>query len=286
MSLHIKTDGNWTSKVRDQAKDGKVTDIKIGINGPFGAPAQRFNDFSHTLLVGAGIGVTPFSGILADLQAKDDRKHGGPNGNGEEMSEDGTALSRTSSRPLSRVASRSLARVRSLTRREFPSDYRRVDFHWIVRERNQLLWFSDLLNRVSGSQNYHRAQITRTSPHPHLDIRLFTHVTQKRKRISTHVYRWLLESHRTADHPESPLTGLLNSTHYGRPDFISILDAHYDDMVKYAKDQNLERLKVGVFFCGTPLIGEILSDRCRLLSARGAQERTGIEYHFMIEVFG
>lgn len=96
MWLHIKTDGDWTGKLRKLAvgegeekksknsgdvekkeKDGKsagveekVVNIDIGINGPFGAPAQRFYDFTHTIVVGGGIGVTPFSGILADLQVR------------------------------------------------------------------------------------------------------------------------------------------------------------------------------------------------------------------------
>lgn len=89
MWLHIKTDGDWTGKLRalaageeekgkeknekneknkDDISNDKVTEIEIGINGPFGAPAQRFYDFTHTIVVGGGIGVTPFSGILADLQ--------------------------------------------------------------------------------------------------------------------------------------------------------------------------------------------------------------------------
>ena len=287
LQLHIKTDGNWTSKLRDLVKGEKSQDIRIGINGPFGAPAQRFYDFSHTVLVGAGIGVTPFSGILADLQARDDAEHGGPERNPErEDSDEDLRLDRRASRKLSRTFSRTLTRVRSIGQREFAPDYRRVDFHWMVRDRNHLLWFSDLLNRISRSQKYHHDRTTPEAPHPHLDINLHTHVTQKRKRISTHVFRWLLESHRTEDHPESPLTGLLNATHYGRPDFVDILDGHYYDMVKFAKDQGLERLKIGVFFCGTPIVGEVLADRCRLLTARGEHEGTGIEYHFMIEVFG
>ena len=45
-------------------------------------------------------------------------------------------------------------------------------------------------------------------------------------------------------------------------------------------------LRVGVFYCGTPAVGEILADRCRALTARGHADGTGIEYHFMTEVFG
>jgi hypothetical protein len=168
----------------------------------------------------------------------------------------------------------------------FADDYRRVDFHWMVRDKNHLGWFSNLLNTVSRSQIWHRSHDE--NAFPHLDIRLSTHVTQKRKSIVTHVYRWLLELHRTEEHPESPLTGLINPTHYGRPDFVTILNRHYDDMVRfrYETGDQEDKLKVGVFFCGTPIVGEILADQCRLLTNRGEVEGTNIRYHFMIEVFG
>ncbi|KAK6850022.1 hypothetical protein PG995_013855 [Apiospora arundinis] len=359
--LHIKTDGNWTSKLRKLGEKGTnnekgdAVDIKIGINGPFGAPAQRFYDFSHTIIVGAGIGVTPFSGILADLQAKDDREHGqsevkdsvlnddeGQNtssGSSTQQKESPSHLQDTNSEsqtsetqwlanaekdtPDSRAANGSSAKSvshakatdpTSTTQRAPPqveasSDYRRVDFHWMVRERNQLLWFSDLLNAVARSQLRHHAtgDSGGESNHDncHLDINIHTHVTKKRKGadISTHIYRWLLEKHRTPEHPASPLTGLINQTGLGRPDFVGILDRHYEDMEKfraYVRRQQKERsegtddnvdvinkeLKVGVFFCGTPIIGEILADHCRQLTARGRAEGTRIEYHFMMEVFG
>lgn len=319
--------------------------------------------------VGAGIGVTPFSGILADLQAKDNRLHGGPSdfevgrvrkedaykpdqvrpsrsstsdrtvtneksrtSKGEIQGDVGKQIneklvstaaktesrrnwkrgdksgSNTPARPmddnandlsLSRTITRTISRVASRSRRGsrrnslagtgpavFASDYRRVDFHWMVRDKNHLGWFSNLLNTISRSQIWHRSHDQHAFPH--LDIRLSTHVTQKRKEIVTHIYRWMLELHRTDDHPESPLTGLLNATHYGRPDFVKILDRHYEEMVKFRQETGCEedKLKVGVFFCGTPVVGEILADRCRLLTNRGEVEGTRIRYHFMIEVFG
>lgn len=297
MRLHIKTDGNWTGRLRGLAGDSGKADIKIGINGPFGAPAQRFYDFSHTIVVGAGIGVTPFSGILADLQARDDAAHGHPkhsDAHQNEKKEPPDSAAKTEVKPpgpppLQHQADSSQTTL-ATEKPRFADDYRRVDFHWMVRDRNHLLWLSDLLNEVSRSQRWHAGHDVAH----HLDIRIATHVTQKRKNISTHVYRWLLEMHRTPEHPESPLTGLINRSLFGRPDFASILDAHYDEMLKYKAVLNErdpgrwggEEFKVGVFFCGTPIVGEMLADRCRLLSARGRNDSSKIEYHFMIEVFG
>jgi len=71
------------------------------------------------------------------------------------------------------------------------------------------------------------------------------------------------------------------------------MDEHYEDMLKLRaqriKDEQMEEgdeLKVGVFFCGAPVVGEISADQCRLLSTRGRTDGTQIEYHFMMEVFG
>jgi hypothetical protein len=105
--------------------------------------------------------------------------------------------------------------------------------------------------------------------------------------------------HRTDEHPASPLTGLLNPTNFGRPDFDQILDEHYEEMLKFRaskrnqtrnkEDENFQEddeLKVGVFYCGAPVVGEVLADKCRELSLRGWQDGSKLEYHFMIEVFG
>ncbi|KAK0741613.1 hypothetical protein B0T21DRAFT_432690 [Apiosordaria backusii] len=301
-------------QLRDLAGKDGTAQIQIGINGPFGAPAQRFYDFSHSIIVGAGIGVTPFSGILADLQEKDDKAHNGPGlhapittggdtapqhahhliGPGEDglkESSNGDREKVSTGAPDQQANHRETLTTGGSDPTDHPSDYRRVDFHWSVRDKNNLLWLSDLLNRVSRSQQWHAEHDGKQGPH--LDIRIHTHVTQKRNNIATHVYRWLLEMHRTPEHPASPLTGLLNATHFGRPDFIKILDRHYEEMKGYKAElvrknkekREDEEFKVGVFFCGTPIVGQILADRCRLLSARGRTDGSKIEYHFMMEVF-
>ncbi|OLN85589.1 Superoxide-generating NADPH oxidase heavy chain subunit C [Colletotrichum chlorophyti] len=331
--LHIKTDGNWTKRLRELGGESGTAEIDVGINGPFGAPAQRFYDFSHSIIVGSGIGVTPFSGILADLQAREDELHGGPDhsgaGHAHQHRHDSettvTAKKETSAADERKDSAATAAEApdgndpskppNPAEAHTFAEDYRRVDFHWTVRDKNYLLWIADLLNQVSRSQDWHRDY---EGPSQHLDIRISTHVTQKRRNIVTHVYRWLLEMHRTEDHPESPLTGLLNATHFGRPDFDAILDKHYEDMRKFraskrkgglsggekssagtgddsargedrprrSVEEEDEELKVGVFYCGAPVVGEILADKCRQLTVRGRHDGSKIEYHFMIEVFG
>mmetsp|Transcript_556 Transcript_556/g.1749 ORF Transcript_556/g.1749 Transcript_556/m.1749 type:complete len:897 (-) Transcript_556:293-2983(-) len=45
---------------------------RIGVDGPYGAPTQNFSDYSTLVLVGGGIGVTPFASVLQDLVWKFD----------------------------------------------------------------------------------------------------------------------------------------------------------------------------------------------------------------------
>nr|POE66647.1 dual oxidase 1 [Quercus suber] len=261
MSLHIKTDGDWTGKLRHLQGDLRF----VGIDGPFGAPAQRFYDFDQTIIVGAGIGVTPFSGILTDLQTREDSRW-------NQITDSNSAEDQRQPKRL--VSHPSISDENHCEKYDLEK-YRRVDFHWIVRDKNYLLWFSDLLNRIS------------TGVHdPHLEIHIHNHLTKKRKDISMHIYRWLLERHRTSAQSVSPLTGLIAPTHFGRPDFPKIMSDHYEDMVKlFARDKARKR-KVGVFFCGAPVIGRALADLCREMTLRGREDGSEIEYHFRIEVFG
>lgn len=289
MQLHIKTDGNWTSQLQSLREERGTRLRYIGIDGPFGAPAQRFYDYEYSIVVGAGIGITPFAGILNDLKTLE-AEATVPDAPNPEM----IKLDDRSDTPEDKIG------VVHKKAESIPCEpgcalpvHRRVDFHWIVRDRNYLLWFSDLLNHLSSPGARGRTEC--------LDVRITTHVTKRRTNISTHIFRHLLERHRTEQHRISPLTGLINPTHFGRPDLAQIMDEHYDSMreliaaASAARDekdrsgrlrqQQAKRRRVGVFYCGAPQVGYELSDRCRMLTLRGREDRTFLEYHFMMEVF-
>jgi len=300
MQLHIKTDGNWTSKLRD-------LDLKhVAIDGPFGAPAQRFYDFDQTMIVGAGIGVTPFSGILNDLRVREDnewtrRRDSTTSNESNDNESQITRVARRSHQPsmtekrtapitptVSDNSNTTPAPTSNAEKHAIPQRssldltlYRRTDFHWIVRDKNHLLWFSDLLNKLSDSQDSPRHS-------PNLDIRIHPHLTKKFKNppVSLHIYRCLLEKHRTEAQPISPLTGLIVPTHFGRPDFPKIMDQHYEEMLALFERDKQRRRRVGVFFCGAPVIGAQLADLCRQMTLRGREDGSEIEYHFQLEVFG
>ena len=287
MQLHIKTDGNWTGALRDLCGKTGSASIKIGIDGPFGAPAQRFYNFDHSIIMGSGIGVTPFSGILTDLQARDDKRWrsdgAGPDTPSTDSNPSTPPAAQTEAKAPTTATEREKTAVATAEASEKSQKrYRRVDFHWIVKDRNALLWFSDLLNSVTAAGDPSHSRFDAD-----LDVNVHTHVTMKRKKIATHVYRYLLERHRTGEHPVSALTGLVNPTVFGRPDLERIMIDHYEDMAKLLREGRAppDKFKVGVFFCGTPIIGMQLADLCHQMTLRGREDRTFIRYHFMMEVF-
>ena len=263
MQLHIKTDGDWTARLRSLASLAHVA-----IDGPYGAPAQRFYDYDQAVVVGAGIGITPFAGILNDLQMRED--HRWAPGHTDKRPRRRSSISRAEEKSSPQTTTPPVDSPQSMDL------YRRVDMHWIVRDKNHLRWFSDLLNRVCLGEH------DRT----HLDMRLAAHVTRRVDDLSLHVCRCLLERHRTAAAPHSLLTGLVAPTHFGRPDLRAILAAHYDDMRTLFAHHPQRRRRVGVFFCGAPGVGAQLADLCRELTMRGAQDGSLIQYRFQIEVFG
>jgi respiratory burst oxidase len=144
-----------------------------------------------------------------------------------------------------------------------------------VKDKSDLLWFSDLLNRIISAD-------TELAARGDLDLNIHTHITTKRKNISTHVFRYVLDSYRTEKAPYSALTGLKQPSHFGRPDFAAILKDHMDQLL----EMGVNKKKVGVFFCGVPVVGEIIANQCHENTVRGRELDVDLEYVFNMEVFG
>ena len=67
VQVHIQTGGDWTRRLRSLPTEEY---IRIGVDGPFGAPSQTFYEFDRDIVLGAGVGITPFSAIMTDLEQK------------------------------------------------------------------------------------------------------------------------------------------------------------------------------------------------------------------------
>ncbi|NWR33479.1 DUOX2 oxidase, partial [Tachuris rubrigastra] len=74
LSLHIRAVGPWTTRLRELYSPENLAPIgqlpKLYLDGPFGEGHQEWNKFEVSVLVGGGIGVTPFASILKDLVFK------------------------------------------------------------------------------------------------------------------------------------------------------------------------------------------------------------------------
>ncbi|CAO2579085.1 Dual oxidase 2 [Lemmus lemmus] len=74
LSLHIRAVGPWTTRLREiyspPVGDTYARYPKLYLDGPFGEGHQEWHKFEVSVLVGGGIGVTPFASILKDLVFK------------------------------------------------------------------------------------------------------------------------------------------------------------------------------------------------------------------------
>ncbi|ROL47082.1 Cytochrome b-245 heavy chain [Anabarilius grahami] len=71
-SVHIRSVGDWTEKlismVENLPEGGQGP--KMGVDGPFGTASEDVFDYEVSMLVGCGIGVTPFASILKSIWYK------------------------------------------------------------------------------------------------------------------------------------------------------------------------------------------------------------------------
>ncbi|XP_064609284.1 dual oxidase 2-like [Liolophura sinensis] len=73
LSLHIRAVGPWTNNLRktyDINNRGNKPVPKLYVDGPFGEGHQDWYRYDVSVLVGGGIGVTPFASILKDIVFK------------------------------------------------------------------------------------------------------------------------------------------------------------------------------------------------------------------------
>lgn len=114
LSVHIRVVGNWTGKLQEllnpQEKDGivqeYVSDPLLRVDAPYGAATEDVFKYEHLILIGAGIGVTPFASILKTIGHR-----------------------------LSMMGDESSPQI----------SIKKVHFMWITRELSAFEWFLDLL---------------------------------------------------------------------------------------------------------------------------------------------
>ena len=78
LSLHIRATGSWTGKLYQLFREQREEWIRSGssqieqrvpvyLDGPYGTPSTHIFESKYAVLIGAGIGVTPFASILKSI---------------------------------------------------------------------------------------------------------------------------------------------------------------------------------------------------------------------------
>ncbi|XP_016651947.1 PREDICTED: respiratory burst oxidase homolog protein E isoform X2 [Prunus mume] len=152
LSVHIRTVGDWTQELKRVIAEGDDSTsvdhqarlVHIGnldqrgqprlfVDGPYGAPAQEYRNYDVLLLVGLGIGATPFISILRDLLNSTKTA--------EEQMDSNTETSRSEDSQNSFTSS-------SLTPGDKKKSQRTTNahFYWVTREPGSFEWFKGVMD--------------------------------------------------------------------------------------------------------------------------------------------
>jgi predicted ferric reductase/Ca2+-binding EF-hand superfamily protein len=81
-TVHARSLGNWTAALRQRAEEQRkratAEEIVARVDGPYGSPTGHVFESRYAVLIGAGIGVTPFASILESIVLRANGSGGRP----------------------------------------------------------------------------------------------------------------------------------------------------------------------------------------------------------------
>ena len=206
ITLHIRTDGNWTKQLRELVND---TWFVTCVDGPYGAPAQQIYHFDRAIVVGSGIGVTPMSSIASNyaiqMQKNKDPWRKLQRSRGQSpFAKVYTPFASAKHSPASSIGSSRCQSPTSMGKKDFRNGFeidlqdmekgnsstssmsdleethnrRRIDFHWITRDPQSLKWFSDHLNRAQKAAEGSNQAYPSSSSISSLPLRFGSQISQ------------------------------------------------------------------------------------------------------------
>ncbi|GAU29465.1 hypothetical protein TSUD_227300, partial [Trifolium subterraneum] len=246
LSVHIRQLGDWTYELKRvfseacepplAGKSGllradettKKSLPQLRIDGPYGAPAQDYAKYDVLLLVGLGIGATPFISILKDLLY-----------NIVKMEDQAESVP---------VGSNSTARSSDpLFLNNFPPKRKKTlkttnaYFYWVTREQGSFDWFKGVMNEVAEIDKRGVIEM-----HNYL-----TSVYEEGDARSALIT--MLQALNHAKNGVDIVSGTRVRTHFARPNwkkvFSKICSKHCNK-------------RIGVFYCGAPVLAKELSKLC------------------------
>ncbi|KAL4010596.1 hypothetical protein IC575_030097 [Cucumis melo] len=247
LSVHIRTVGDWTRELKrvftdhvnsrpllGRAKLGHLVNMerksqpRLLVDGPYGAPAQDYQNYDVLLLVGLGIGATPFVSILKDLL-----NNSRTNEDQQTPAESTTETSRSED-SFGSVNTSTPSGKRKLQSRTQAQAY----FYWVTREASSLEWFKGVMDEVAEMDKKGQIEL-----HNYL-----TSVYEESDARSTLIT--MVQALNHAKHGVDILSGTRARTHFARPEWKEV----------FGRIASKHAYKtVGVFYCGMPMLAKQLS---------------------------
>uniref|UniRef100_A0A8B9IKK6 NADPH oxidase 5 n=1 Tax=Anser cygnoides TaxID=8845 RepID=A0A8B9IKK6_ANSCY len=214
--LHVRARGQWTSRLHEYfrhpeapqlsgnlrearwwrraqvGEDGVFTgpgesrrlcSIKCYIDGPYGTPTRRIFTSEHAVLIGAGIGITPFASILQSI--------------------------------MYRLRKQSHDYKQRETLRDEDMALRKVDFIWINRDQKHFEWFVSLLAKLELEQ------AEQEPGGRFLELHLYMTAALGKSDVRAVGLQLALDLLAAKEHKDS-ITGLRTRTQPGRPDWSKV----------------------------------------------------------------
>ncbi|XP_047337740.1 respiratory burst oxidase homolog protein A [Impatiens glandulifera] len=269
LSIHVRQLGDWTQELKRVfseacepplgGKSGllradettKKSLPKLLIDGPYGAPAQDYSKYDVLLLVGLGIGATPFISILKDLLnniVKIEEQ--------EEAVSDRCKLSDLMALDTDFPSSNyNKAPDPSPPKRKKTMKTTNAYFYWVTREQGSFDWFKGVMNEVAELDQRGVIEM-----HNYL-----TSVYEEGDARSA-----LITMVQALNHAKNGLdivSGTRVRTHFARPNWRKVLSR------LSTKHSNA---RIGVFYCGVPVLAKEISRLCYEFNQKGS---TKFEFH-------
>ncbi|OQU87484.1 hypothetical protein SORBI_3003G287400 [Sorghum bicolor] len=263
LSIHVRQLGDWTRELKRVfaaaceppvgGKSGllradettKKALPKLLIDGPYGSPAQDYSKYDVLLLVGLGIGATPFISILKDLLNNIIRM--------EEEEDASTDLYPPVGPNKPHIDLSTLMTVTSRPKRVLRTT--NAYFYWVTREQGSFDWFKGVMNEIAelDQRNIIEMHNYLTSVYEEGDARsaLIT----------------MLQALNHAKNGVDIVSGTKVRTHFARPNWKKVLS-------KIASKH--PHAKIGVFYCGAPVLAQELNKLCHEFNGKST---TKFEFH-------
>eukprot|EP00927_Polykrikos_kofoidii_P028754 TRINITY_DN25012_c0_g1_i1.p1 TRINITY_DN25012_c0_g1~~TRINITY_DN25012_c0_g1_i1.p1 ORF type:complete len:1090 (-),score=106.17 TRINITY_DN25012_c0_g1_i1:199-3468(-) len=273
LTLHIRSAGDWTCRLHSFADPALGTPPLDGsrkkldtvlLDGPYGSASEEVYDFDIAIMVGAGIGVTPFASILKDVQHKLDTL----NKIFTKCDLDLILLRELIDVLGFRTTLPKLPGMRSSgddSNARTPVSLEKLYFFWTTRAQGAFAWFGDMLRTISSEDGDRPWK-----------IEVATYITGAKIDENKDLGSLFLQLGLDLVLEQtgvSLLSGHNRGTRFERPDWPTIFG-------QIARDHPGK--SIGVFYCGPSTLGDILNNQCTAENERLAD---GTRFTFKTEVF-